>query len=162
MADADAFTRLYDNYAPMVFAKCLRILVNRQDAEEAFQEVMVKVAAHVGRLEGMDNRLAWLYRVTTNTCLNLIRTRKRRTLPNWVDSDQVGQAGDQERVGDRRKLEAIFGRLNKKEQRFFVYYYIDEMTQDEIADVTGTARITVARALKRIRAVAGDRDEDSE
>src|SRR4051812_21153555 len=70
--------QLYRDYGAMVFRRALRLLANRQDAEEATQEVFVRVMRTEAGYSGKGELIGWLYRITTHYCLNRIRDRRRR------------------------------------------------------------------------------------
>lgn len=153
---ASEFAATYRQVAPMIYAKALRMLGRTEDAADALQEVAIKLSSHYAEYLASEQRVAWIYRVTTNTCLNLLRTRKRKDVGNWSDPDlqpSGGQNGAQSREDSlvtARDLQRVLGQLPEKLHAYFVYLYIDGMTQEEIAVVTGQARITVARGLKKL------------
>ncbi|MEZ4465530.1 MAG: RNA polymerase sigma factor [bacterium] len=65
-------------HGPQVYRRALRLLGNATDAEEALQDVFLKILDRVDDFDDQDKTLNWLYRITTNHCLNVIRGRKRR------------------------------------------------------------------------------------
>src|SRR5512143_3873274 len=73
----EAAARLYREYGPAVYRRCLRLLRDRDAAQDATQEVFVKLVSNMGRLEGRGEVLPWIYRVATNHCLNLGRNTRR-------------------------------------------------------------------------------------
>src|SRR3990167_3940150 len=70
--------RLYKDHGAMVYRRALRLLANPQDAEEATQEVFVRVMRTEAGYAGKGELIGWLYRITTHYCLNRIRDRRRR------------------------------------------------------------------------------------
>jgi RNA polymerase sigma-70 factor, ECF subfamily len=88
--DEDAFRELIDPYRRELQLHCYRILGSLQDAEDAAQETLL--AAWRG-LEGFQGRAplrAWLYRIATNRCLNVLRDRRRRPkeVPSMAEPPQ--------------------------------------------------------------------------
>jgi RNA polymerase sigma-70 factor (ECF subfamily) len=74
--DAEAFDALMRQHQDRVLAVCLRMLGNRAEAEDAAQEVFVKMYHQAGQLEPRGQVYTWLYRVAMNHCLNQLRRRK--------------------------------------------------------------------------------------
>jgi RNA polymerase sigma-70 factor, ECF subfamily len=79
--DEAAFERLVLPYRRELHAHCYRMLGSLHDTEEAMQEAMLRVWRGLDGFEGRSSLRAWLYRIATNTCLDLIGRRKRRLLP---------------------------------------------------------------------------------
>src|SRR5688572_19260863 len=70
--------QLYRRYGDMVLGRCRLLLGNDADAQECAQDVWFKLHRHQAAFRGDAAPSTWLYRVTTTTCLNWLRTRKRR------------------------------------------------------------------------------------
>jgi RNA polymerase sigma-70 factor (ECF subfamily) len=60
---------------------CYRMLGSLHDADDALQETMIKAWRGIGTFEGRSSVGTWLYRIATNTCLNMLRSRPRVVLP---------------------------------------------------------------------------------
>src|SRR5512142_1041076 len=69
---------LYATYGPVVYRRCLKLLRDREAARDATQDVFVKLVREIRRLAGPDDPLPWIYRISTNHCLNLLRAKRRR------------------------------------------------------------------------------------
>src|ERR1019366_64317 len=74
--DLAAFEALMRQYERLVLATALRLLGNLEDAQDASQEVFLKLYRNLGKLERPGNIPAWLYRVTVNVCHDIGRKRK--------------------------------------------------------------------------------------
>jgi RNA polymerase sigma-70 factor (ECF subfamily) len=79
--DEAAFERLIAPYRGELHAHCYRMLGSLHDTEEAMQEAMLRVWRGLGKVRDGDSLRAWIYRIATNTSLDLIARRKRRQLP---------------------------------------------------------------------------------
>ena len=76
--DADAFRELTDPFRRELHLHCYRILGSVQDAEDAVQETLLAAWRGLEQFEGRASVRAWLYRIATNRCLNVLRGRRRR------------------------------------------------------------------------------------
>jgi RNA polymerase sigma-70 factor (ECF subfamily) len=79
--DEAAFERTVEPYRKELHAHCYRMLGSLHDTEEAMQEAMLRVWRHIDGFEGRSSLRSWLYKIATNTCLDLIARRKKRLLP---------------------------------------------------------------------------------
>jgi RNA polymerase sigma-70 factor, ECF subfamily len=76
-----AFDGLVERYRPELHAHCYRMLGSVHDAEDALQDAMLRAWRGFARFEGRSSVRAWLYRIATNACLDLVARRPRRILP---------------------------------------------------------------------------------
>jgi RNA polymerase sigma-70 factor (ECF subfamily) len=76
--DGDAFRELTDPFRRELHLHCYRILGSTQDAEDALQETLFAAWRGLEGFEGRAPLRAWLYRIATNRCLNVLRGRRRR------------------------------------------------------------------------------------
>src|SRR5213083_1736313 len=77
----DAFRRLVEQHQGELHAHCYRMLGSVHDAEDALQEALLRAWRALPRFEGRSSPRSWLYRIATNTCLDLIARRPKRVLP---------------------------------------------------------------------------------
>ncbi len=79
--DADAFECLIAQHRPSLHVHCYRMLGSLHDADDALQESLIRAWRAIDRFEGRSSLHSWLYRITTNVCLDLIARRPKRVLP---------------------------------------------------------------------------------
>ena len=75
-----AYSSLLDDFQQKVFATCISFVPNTEDAEDIAQEVFVEVFNSIHKFKGDSKLSTWIYRITTNKCLEFIRkknTKKR-------------------------------------------------------------------------------------
>ena len=79
--DQDAFGRLVEPHRAELHAHCYRMLGSVHDAEDALQDAMLRAWRGLSRFEGRSSLRSWLYKIATNTCLDVIAKRPKRVLP---------------------------------------------------------------------------------
>jgi RNA polymerase sigma-70 factor (ECF subfamily) len=94
--DEDAFGRLVEPHRGELHAHCYRMLGSVHDAEDALQDAMLRAWRGLSRLEDRTALRAWLYRISTNSCLDMIGRRPKRVLP----IDYAGAADPSEGPGE--------------------------------------------------------------
>ncbi|HYY51922.1 MAG TPA: sigma-70 family RNA polymerase sigma factor, partial [Myxococcales bacterium] len=85
---------LYRRHGPAIYARCRRMLRDDAAAEDATQETFLRVLRHLKKAPDDREALAWIYRIATNHCLNVLRDARRRTrdpdpLPTSVHPEQA-------------------------------------------------------------------------
>jgi RNA polymerase sigma-70 factor (ECF subfamily) len=147
--------KLYEQYGSWIFNRARSLLKNEQAAHEATQDVFVKVLESGGAFRGDSSPWTWIYRITTNHCLNLIRSQK-----SWRKALE-GVGREQLRLNEEPPESADAVLVNKDwfvkmmtdedetTQRIIYCYYFDELTQEEIVETLGISRKTVYKRLKK-------------
>jgi RNA polymerase sigma-70 factor, ECF subfamily len=79
--DEDAFARLVEPHRSELQAHCYRMLGSVHDAEDALQDALLRAWRGLPNFEARSSLRSWLYRIATNTCLDLIAKRPKRVLP---------------------------------------------------------------------------------
>jgi RNA polymerase sigma-70 factor (ECF subfamily) len=155
--DASEVGELYRRFGPLIYRRCRRLLVDDERAVDASQEVFVRAVRHAENLTSDRECLPWLYRVSTNYCLNLIREEKKSALFALSDAahrSEEWECGIERTFFARREVERLLCRFDDTDAQIAVYAYLDRMTQEEIAEVTGLSRKTVGKRLKQIAEAA--------
>jgi RNA polymerase sigma-70 factor (ECF subfamily) len=79
--DEATYQRLVEPFRGELHAHCYRMLGSVQDAEDALQDALVRAWRGLKRFEGRSSLRSWLYKIATNTCLDMIAKRPKRVLP---------------------------------------------------------------------------------
>lgn len=152
-AKAETFEQVLMLHERQVYLTALRLLGRREDAQDAAQEVFLRLHRHMARLD--ESRLsAWLYRVTVNVCQDLLRERKRHDGLEATDDclggspNPHGEAGLAER---RRLIAEALGKLPEKERAAIVLRDIEGLSTREVARILGTAEVTVRAQISYAR-----------
>lgn len=155
--DTEAFSWLVDTYKNMVYTLCIRMLNNEADAEEAAQDVFVKVFRALPGFQQKSKFSTWLYRIAYNQCISVIR--KKVKMIDLVDEmhDQEVDEGDinglekitaQERS---RVLQLAIEALPETDSVVVTLFYYEELSLDEIAEITGLTSSNIRTKLHRSR-----------
>ena len=155
---------LHRKYAGVLYDKCVRILADRQEAEDAVQETFVSAYQSLDQFRYGGSYLPWLFRIATNVCLKFIRTRSRKgALPrNGLES--FGAAGPDEavRIHFRRILEELSDTLDDRDREILVLHFHDGIKQEEIAHILEISRRSVVKRLSILREKVGRLLEDGD
>jgi RNA polymerase sigma-70 factor (ECF subfamily) len=143
---------LYQRYGPMVFRRVLAFYP-AQEAEEVLQEVFLQVLEKIETFRSEASPGTWLYRLTTNHCINRRRNQGRRSAL-W--RAHGGELWGGAAVGASQEpallLQEVWERLPEELLQVGTYYYLDGMTHAEIARVLGVSRRTVGNRLEELTA----------
>lgn len=144
--------RFYRKYGPMVLRRCRSLLRDEEAALDAMQDVFVQVLRRQETLHDAAPS-SLLYRIATNVCLNVIR--KNRRAPFNADEEFLAQIAGSDRPEDRvvtqRFLDQIFESQKEGTREIAVYHYVDGMTLEETAALSG---LSVSGVRKRLRTLA--------
>jgi len=83
----DNFSEMYSSYSKMLFRICMIYLGNKEDAEEAMQESFIKLIYKSPEFSDDQHEKAWLIRITTNICKDMLRNVWRKRV---VKMDEIG------------------------------------------------------------------------
>lgn len=146
--EPDLVVESFHRYRAMVYHRALRMLGNRADAEEATQDVFIRVMRS-GRIDDHRHTLAgWLQRITINHCLNLIARQRRRMALREARSSELAPcppAPFTELVYTRQLL----GQADARQALAVHYVYFDGLSHQEAALRMGVSRRTVGNLLGR-------------
>jgi RNA polymerase sigma-70 factor (ECF subfamily) len=163
--DHDAFAELFDPALARLDAAARLILRDRELARDAVQEAFIRAWRDVRGLRDPERFNAWLYRLTVNACLDLVRRRRRRVVEVAIDAlelpGQVDLAGD---LARRETIDEALRTLDRGHRAVVALHYLLDLPLREVADVLGIPLGTVKSRLHHSIAVMRSgvaRDPDS-
>ena len=157
------YALLVDRYKDKAFTLAVRMLKDRRDAEEAAQDAFMRAYNGLDKFEGTAKFGTWLYRIVHNVCLTRLAKRK-----NDVQSSEYDDGQDYENAGmtSTTLLESeietkdmidtvkkIIDTLPEKYTSILSLFYFQELTHEEICEVTQLPLGTVKVRLFRARAL---------
>lgn len=151
-----AFGRLMERYTGAVFGLSYRMLGNPQDAEDATQEIFLRAYSRLDSFDRTRKFSTWLLSIASNYCIDRLRRRRYNwmTLDDvafWLPSDRPGPERivlDQER---RALVQDALQRLPENYRLVAVLRYMNDLSYDEISQVTGLPESTIKTRLHRAR-----------
>src|ERR1700730_5315458 len=147
--DADAWGELYREYAPAIFRFCRRARTTRGEADAATMDIFAKPMRDNKLLQYDQSRsfTAWLYKVASNHCWDLLRRRKTRQAKETEDLEKVPlqhpDPNQLDKLIEQRTSEEVRRALEKlgtRARMALVMRYYSDMSYDEIADALGVRR----------------------
>ena len=137
--NAAAFSRVYDDHHAGIYNLCARILDDREEAQDVTQDVFIKAFSSPPAAVGDVKLRAWLYRVATNACLNIVRGR--RPGGGLAEADDVPATNDgYEQARSAALIEKSLGSLNARYRAALVLKDLHGVSGDELAEVLEVSR----------------------
>ncbi|HTL31852.1 MAG TPA: sigma-70 family RNA polymerase sigma factor [Kofleriaceae bacterium] len=140
----------YRAYGPALVRKAERVLRSREDAVDVVHGLFADLIPRWTK----DVDLPYLYRAVTNRCLNMVRdrnTRARLLEREGTVAAPVGRVKLEDQVVGVGLIAALAEKLDESHMEVLVARFVDDMTQEEIADHLGLSRKTIGKRLDRIR-----------
>ena len=168
--DHEAFAQLVEKYEKPVYQLCLRMCGNAEDAADLAQESFIKAWRGLQFYKFESAFSTWLYRLTSNVCIDFLRRQKRRptvslTVGQEEDSGAELEIEDvqpqpEEQVVHRevrREVAAAMAQLEDDFRMILTLRVIDELSYEEIADIMdmkiGTVKSRLARARLKLKKI---------
>lgn len=161
-----AYSRLLQDFEQKVFATCLSFVPNKEDAEDIAQEVFLEVFRSISKFKGESKLATWIYRITTNKCLEFIRKKNSKKrfafmqsiFGNEVPLDKTGFFTEFRHPGiileNKEKSETIFKAINllpESQRVVFTLAKIDGKSYQEIVEITGKSLSSVESIMFRAK-----------
>ncbi len=156
--DANAFAVLVDRYKDMVYTLALRMLRQKEDAEEVAQDVFLKSYQGLNKFKGDAKFSTWLYSITYNRSLDYVRKNGRTVATISMDKYDIKNISGLEsaldllETGERKKqIKLAIEELPADDATLITLFYFEELTLIEIAKVMGLNSNLVKVRLHRSR-----------
>lgn len=172
--DQRSYERLLEKYRAPVFSICMRMVRNRDDAEDLAQDVFIKIFNILDRYNPSFPFSSWLYRITSNLCIDFLRKNKRTvySLDKPVDgedgemsrqlpSGEIGPEREMELKEDMVTLENAIKQLPEHYRMIVLLRHQGHLSYDEISETLGIPLGTVKARIHRARKLIVDFFRDS-
>lgn len=145
MQSVDCVREAVDNYGDMLYRLCYVMLRNYADAEDAVQETFISYTANSPEFNDSEHEKAWLLRVASNKCRDIIRFKKRHQTADLSVLETLVQDNESTHI-----LEALM-ELPEKFRLVLVLYYVDGYKVNEIAEIIRKTPSAVKMRLQKGR-----------
>ena len=141
----DSIEAMVHKYGNMLFRLCLITLGNASDAEDVVQETMIKYLQKAPKFENGEHEKAWLIKVATNKCRDVLRYRKNHPV---VDVEEIMELTKD--ANDSHIIDALMT-LPERFRVVLILYYVEEYSVKEIAGFIGKSTSAVKMRLQKGR-----------
>lgn len=162
--DASAFNDLLSAHERKMYAVCLRMCGNHEDAQDCLQEAMLRVFRAISGFKGQSSFSTWLYRVTMNTCLDELRKKKNKQSTSldslletgWSPADTEDTPEKHAVVSERKaEIRKVIRELPDDMRSAIVLRDIQGFSYDEISKIlninVGTIKSRISRGREKLR-----------
>jgi len=156
----DRLERCYREFGFRVHRRALGITGREEDACDVTQAVFIRLATHLSTLRNIDGVASWIYVVTTREALQLLRSRKRRRQREGRYAEAAPQASPdpEARTAAAQQVLRLVTVAPGEQLEAALLYFVDQLGQDEIAQLLGVSRRTVIRRINAFRQTAQELD----
>lgn len=154
----NVFATLVDRYKDLVFTLALKMLTNKEEAEEIAQDTFLKAYHSLNKFKGESKFSTWLYRITYNTCLDRLKKKKKERTTSYIEDFSEHQTKVIENILDsidenekNIAIQECLTELPSEDAFLLILYYFDGQSVEEIAKVIDISTDNVKIKLFRIR-----------
>jgi RNA polymerase sigma factor (sigma-70 family) len=153
------FNLLVREYQRRVYGHIRKMVIDHDDADDLTQEVFIKVHKHIEGFREDAQLYTWIYRIATNECLSFLQRKKRRFFLPIGDvagelADKLDHSGHVSGDEIQIKLQKALLKLPDKQRLVFNMKYFDDMSYEEISEITNTTvgalKASYHHAVKKI------------
>lgn len=156
--NVNAYAMLVHKYKDMTFTLALRMVGNREDAEEVAQDAFIKAYKALDSFKGTSKFSTWLYRIVYNTSLDCIKKNKRIIYSEHIDEiheSDIGSMQDalsyMEAKEKKEIIEKALFQLPEDERVLLTLFYFEELPLKEISEIAEISYDNVKIKLHRSR-----------
>ena len=166
--DANAFTVLVNRYKDLVYTLAIRMMKNKEEAEEVAQDTFIKMYKSLNKFKGDSKFSTWIYRVAYNTCLDRLKKNKRQQQTVAIDEYTEHQVktidNALDKIETQEKQQAIkdcLELLPSEDSFLLTLYYFEELSLDEISKIVGlkpnNVKVKIFRSRKKLATILKER-----
>jgi len=162
--DTNAFSVLVDRYKDLVFTLALRMLKNREEAEEVSQDTFIKTYKALHKFKGDSKFSTWIYKVTYNTCLDRLKKNKKHFNDVAIDEFTAHQIKTMDNALDKmqqqehnKTIQDCLTLLPNDDSFLLTLYYFEDHSLEEISKIVGitanNVKVKIFRSRKKLATI---------
>lgn len=151
--DVDCFEPIIRKYEQPIYRFCLFLLGDRQEAEDAAQDILFKSYEHLDKFDPAQPFSAWLHKIAENHCRNLLKRRRRwfHLLPLFHPTGQASSAEQVYSENMETELAYWFHGLSVMEKKLLFLRVVEDYSFEEIAHMMEESAPTVRKRFERLK-----------
>jgi len=157
--DELSFRILMERYADYAFSVAFRIINEEEESKDIVQEAFISVWNNIESFRKEENFTNWLYRIIVNKCNDSLRKKKRKALiypdsDNWKIPGLFSGYNPEERLNNLEigsLIRHLTNNLSSKQKIVFVLSDLEELSHDDISEVTGMKKTSIKSNLNHAR-----------
>ena len=157
-SDGPAFTELVERHRLRVWRVCYRLMGNEEDANDAAQEVLVRLFLQRARFEGRSKYATWMQSIAVNTCLALRRRRGRRERRETMAAQyELQRHGHQSQHDAAQTLDLMqmLETLDEEDRAMVIMKYAEDYSYEELSSIfdrsVSACKMRISRAREQLR-----------
>lgn len=156
--NSNVFSVLVDRYKDLVFTLALRMVKNREEAEEVSQDTFIKVFKSLNKFKGKSKFSTWIYKIAYNTCLDRLKRIKREynvvAIDEFTEHEVKTMDNALQKMEDfeyKQEIQKCLHLLPSQDSFLLTLFYFEEQSLEEISKVVGLTANNVKVKLFRSR-----------
>ncbi len=150
------FNLIYDRYTNKVYAKCISMLKDNEAAEDATQEIFVKILLSLSRFTGKSKFSTWIYSITYNYCIDMIRRDKKDIEVAVNDFSRIDHVDDNLLDAEILetnifRLKVVLNHMNVEDKSILMMKYQDDLSIREICEMLNKTESAVKMKILRAK-----------
>ena len=158
-SDGPAFVALMDRFQDRVWRVCYRVMGNAEDAQDATQEVFVRLFLNRAKFEGKSKYSTWVHGIAVRTCLMIRRSRGRRKRREDIAGQQVIERHERKDEHQQDEiqidLQQMLESLDEDERALLLLKYAEGHSYDELAEMfeisVSACKMRISRARAKLK-----------
>lgn len=168
--DTNSFAYLVDKYKDLVYTLAIKVMKNKEEAEEVSQDSFIKAFRSLHSFKGDSKFSTWLYKIAYHNCMDRVKKNARTYNTDTIDEvveNRIKATEDTMQTIERKEraelMKECMGELPEEERSILWMFYYKELSLKEIIEVTSLSetnlKVKLHRARKKLLSIVQNRVE---